>query len=87
MRPFITFIGLILLIPGWTLFTANFSDIRDPHFSTSSGKLLWTLMGNPHDVGLFHHYGLGIIILGIMIAVVGLLTTHGEKENTSFSIP
>jgi len=87
MRPFTTFIGLILVIPGWTLFTANFSDITNAHFSTSSGTFIWTLMGNPHDVGLLHYYGLGIIILGIMIAVVGLLTTPGEKENTLSSLP
>jgi len=83
MRPFVTFIGLVLMIPGWSLVTTGPSDIMDPHFSTESGTFLWTLLGNPHDIGLIHRYGLVTIILGITIVIYGLLATPEEKETTA----
>lgn len=83
MRPFITFLGIILVIPGWTLLSVDSSDMINPHFSTPSGSLFWGLMGSPHDIGLIHLSGLAVIILGIIIALCGLLTTPGEEDNSS----
>ena len=83
MRPYITFFGLVLVVPGWTLLSIDPSDIINPHFSTPSGSLLWELMGTPHDIGQIHLYGLAVIMLGIIIALYGLLTTPGEEDNSS----
>ncbi len=78
----VTFFGLVLIVPGWTLFSADPSDLTNPHFSTSSGTLLWILLGNPHTIDVLHHYGVGIIVIGITIVVVGLFTTPKEKDTT-----
>jgi hypothetical protein len=83
MRPFITFFGMILVVPGWTLLSVDTSDIINPHFSTPSGSVLWALMGSPHDIGMIHLYGLAIIMFGIIIGLCGLLATPGEEDNSS----
>jgi hypothetical protein len=72
-----------MMIPGWTLITADPSDIVDSRFSTTSGSILWTMMGNPHDIGLVHRYALAVIILGITIAVYGLLAAPEENDPAS----
>jgi hypothetical protein len=80
MRPFITFIGLVLMLPGYTLVTADPSDLFNPRFSTPSGTIFWNIVGNPQDIGLIHQYGLAVIILAITIVTIGLLAAPGEKE-------
>jgi len=80
MRPFITFIGFVIIIPGWTLIRAGLSDTTNPDFSTPSGAILWALVGNPHDIGLIHLYGLATIILGITVVIYGLLATPKDQE-------
>ncbi|MEI6292308.1 MAG: hypothetical protein WCP36_01400 [Methanomicrobiales archaeon] len=83
MRPFITFIGLILMIPGYSLLTVDPSDLVSPRFSTPSGTIFWNIVGNPRDIGIIHQYGLAIIILAITIVIIGLLATPGESEKAA----
>jgi hypothetical protein len=76
-------LGIVLVVPGWTLLSVDPSDIVNPHFSTPSGSLLWGLMGSPHDIGLIHLSGLAVIMLGIIMVLYGLLTTPGEEDNST----
>jgi len=82
MRPIITFFGLILIIPGWNLVSVDYSDIINQHFVTASGTFLWTLLGSPRDVNLIHLCGLITIIIGILIAIIGIFSKPLEKEKT-----
>ena len=80
MRPLITFLGLIMIIPGWDLVSIDSSDITNPHFLTSSGTFLWILSGSSHNVNLVHVYGLATIVIGVIIAIFGFFLSPIEKE-------